>query len=125
MQAQCISKQSIEQFLMWLRQQGAAARQLSACRRAAQLLYEWLPQDDKSLSPQLLAKWKQSLGEQGYSDATVAHYIKAINRYFDYAGLSELKLKRGKQLDLTGRRFGELTAIKAMGSNDRREKLWL
>ena len=62
--------------------------------------------------------------DHGYSAQTELNYVKGINRYLDYMGLSEIRFNRGKAKDIAGKQFGYLTAIEPTGGKHRKDIVW-
>ena len=62
--------------------------------------------------------------DHGYSAQTELNYIKGINRYLDYMGLSEIRFNRGRAKDIANQQFGFLTAIEPTGKKNRKDLVW-
>lgn len=117
------TKESIEAFLLFEKENGASSDCLRQRRTHVLGLYAWLPQE-KLLTPDLLRQWRQALGEQGFSEATVRNYVKNINRYLDFVGRPDLRFNRGRAKDLRGNEYGYLTAIEPTGQKHRKDLVW-
>ena len=122
-QGYVMTLESIEAYIQHERERGLSDKSLRSCRRVTSSLYEFLG-DDKRLSAERLHAWRQSLEAHGYAPQTLLHYVKGINRYLDFAGLSELRFNRGSTKDVAGMRFGYLTAIGPTGEKDRTDRIW-
>lgn len=118
-----MSAESIEVYLQHEQTRGASANSLRSYRRATASLYEWLA-DDKSLSKSRLFSWRQSLKAHGYSYSTEMQYVKGINRYLDFTGMSELRFNRSGPKDIAGMKFGLLTAVEPTGEKNRKDYIW-
>ena len=120
----CImTQESIAAYIQYETERGVTTNAVRRCRRFTESLFAWLP-EDKIITKELLLKWRQNLKEIGYSSYTELNYVKGINRYLDYIGLSSLRFNRGKAKDIAGMTFGFLTAIEPTGEKDRKDLIW-
>ena len=114
---------SIEDYVRHEGELGISEVSVRNYRRTALTLFEWLP-EDKQITRDRLADWRQSLKAHGYSPQTELNYVKGINRYLDYVGCSEFRFNRGKAKDISGKEFGYLTAIEPTGEKNRKDRVW-
>ena len=87
------------------------------------MVYEFLP-EDKLLTRERLLEWRADLNEKGYAYQTIQNFVKWINIYLDYVGLSEIRFNRGKGKDISGMEFGYLTAIEPTDKRHRKDVVW-
>lgn len=85
-------------------------------------LYRGLP--DGIITAESLTAWRQGLVDAGYSSYTITNYVKSANHYLRFIGQEYLCFLRGRKRDLTGQRFGYLTAIEPTGAKDRKDYIW-
>lgn len=114
---------SIVAYLQWEQSRGVTENALRRCRRFTASLYEWLP-ENKIITKELLLTWRQNLKDQGYAPDTEQNYVKGVNRYLDYMGLSDLRFQKGRLKDITGMQFGSLTALEPTGKRKRKDVVW-
>ena len=104
----------------YLHSQGA----LDHRRRDLLTFYRWLP-DDKDITRERLAAWRQYLVEKGYTYNTQVNYVKSVNRYLRFMGKEDWCFSKGKGLDIKGKTFGYLTALEPTEKRYRRDVIWL
>lgn len=85
-------------------------------------LYRGLP--DGIITAENLAAWRQGLVDAKYSSYTITNYVKSANHYLRFIGQDKLCFSRGKRKDLTGQKFGYLTAIEPTGEKHRKDYVW-
>ncbi len=93
-------------------------------RRDLLTFYRWLP-DDKEITKERLAHWRQFLVDKGYTYNTQVNYVKSVNRYLRFIGKEEWCFSKGKGLDLKGKTFGYLTALEPTDKRYRKDIIWL
>ena len=93
-------------------------------RRDLMTFYRWLP-DDKKITKERLADWRQFLVDNGYTYNTQVNYVKSVNRYLRFIGKEDWCFSRGKGLDLKGKTFGYLTALEPTDKRYRKDIVWL
>lgn len=93
-------------------------------RRDLLTFYRWLP-DDKEITKERLADWRQFLVDNGYTYNTQVNYVKSVNRYLRFIGKEDWCFSRGKGLDLKGKTFGYLTALEPTDKRYRKDIVWL
>lgn len=103
---------------------GVSQNMLRRLKATIKMVYEFLP-EDKLLTRERLLEWRADLNEKGYAYQTVQNYVKWINIYLDYAGLSEIRFSRGKGKDISGTEFGYVTAIEPTDRRHRKDVVWL
>ena len=103
---------------------GASENTLRRLKATVKMVYEFLP-EDKLLTRERLLEWRADLNERGYAYQTIQNYVKWINIYLDYVGLSEIRFNRGKGKDISGMEFGYLTAIEPTDKRNRKDVVWL
>lgn len=103
---------------------GASENTVRRLKATVKMVYEFLP-EDKELTRERLLGWRSDMNEKGYAYQTIQNYVKWINLYLDYAGLSEIRFNRGKMKDISGIEFGYLTAIEPTDKRDRKDVVWL
>jgi len=123
MPAAVMTSDRICAYLQYEQAHGASEKALRNCNRITQSLYAYLP-EDKTITKDLLLSWRQGLNDHGYSAQTELSYVKGINRYLEYAGLSDLRFSRGRAKNIAGQQFGYLTAIEPTGEKDRKNLVW-
>lgn len=121
--AAVVTPARVAAYLQYEQERGASEDALRNCKRVMQSLLDFLP-EDKTVTKEQLLSWRQGLKEHGYSSHTELRYVKGINRYLDYAGLSELRFQRGKAKNIAGHQFGYLTAVEPTGEKDRKNLVW-
>lgn len=47
--------------------------------------------------------------QKGYAQQAILNYVKGINLYLDYMGLSDIRITRGRAKDIRNLTFGYLT----------------
>ena len=114
---------SMAAFIEREAERGASENMIRRLKAAVKMLYDFLP-EDKQITQEQLLKWRAELNERGYAYQTVQNYVKWINIYLDYAGLSEIRFNRGKGKDISGREFGFITAIEPTDKRDRKDIVW-
>ena len=118
-----MSREGIDAYLRYERERGTSEVSVRNYGRMAISLFTRLP-EDKQITRDRLADWRQSLKAHGYSPQTELNYVKGINRYLDYVGCSEFRFNRGKAKDISGKEFGYLTAIEPTGEKNRKDRVW-
>ena len=102
---------------------GASENTVRRLKATVKMVYEFLP-EDKLLTRERLLEWRADLNERGYAYQTIQNYVKWINQYLDYAGLSEIRFNRGKGKDISGMEFGYITAIEPTEKRHRKDVVW-
>lgn len=103
---------------------GASENTVRRLKATVKMVYEFLP-EDKLLTRERLLEWRADLNERGYAYQTIQNFVKWINIYLDYVGLSEIRFNRGKGKDISGMEFGYLTAIEPTDKRHRKDVVWL
>ena len=103
---------------------GASENTVRRLKATIKMVYEFLP-EDKLLTRERLLEWRADLNERGYAYQTIQNFVKWINIYLDYVGLSEIRFNRGKGKDISGMEFGYLTAIEPTDKRHRKDVVWL
>lgn len=103
---------------------GASENTVRRLKAMIKMVYEFLP-EDKLLTRERLLEWRADLNEKGYAYQTIQNFVKWINIYVDYVGLSEIRFNRGKGKDISGMEFGYLTAIEPTEKRHRKDVVWL
>lgn len=103
---------------------GASENTVRRLKATVKMVYEFLP-EDKLLTRERLLEWRADLNEKGYAYQTIQNFVKWINIYVDYVGLSEIRFNRGKGKDISGMEFGYLTAIEPTDKRHRKDVVWL
>lgn len=103
---------------------GASENTVRRLNATVKMVYEFLP-EDKLLTRERLLEWRADLNERGYAYQTIQNFVKWINIYLDYVGLSEIRFNRGKGKDISGMEFGYLTAIEPTDKRHRKDVVWL
>jgi hypothetical protein len=103
---------------------GASENTVRRLKATVKMVYEFLP-EDKLLTRERLLEWRADLNERGYAYQTIQNFVKWINIYLDYVGLSEIRFNRGKGKDISGMEFGYLTAIEPTEKRHRKDVVWL
>ena len=102
---------------------GASENTIRRLKAAVRMLYNFLP-EDKLLTRERLSAWRTDMNENGYAYQTVQNYVKWINLYLDFAGLSEIRFNRGKAKDISGKAFGYITAVEPTDKRHRKDVVW-
>lgn len=116
-----LTKGNISLFLR--EQTGQTAETLRRWQTILFVFQQSLPRD-KRLTKEKLLSWRKSLLEQGYASSTVTNYAKCVNRFLIWCGREDLCFRRGQAKNLTGIRFGRLTALYPMDERRRRNVVW-
>lgn len=119
-----MTHESMESFVKAQKNMGASNNLIRRLKATVKMVYEFLP-EDKQLTRERLLAWRADMNEKGYAYQTVQNYVKWINLYLDYAGLSDIRFNRGKAKDISGMQFGFLTAIEPTEKRDRKDVVWL
>ena len=101
-----VERKSIIQFLDGCRQRGASELTVARYGKHLEALYDYLPKD-KSIRYGTLAKWSESLIENGYAGGTVNAYLSVANMYLDFIGRREYQMS--ERLDQTPEAQPELS----------------
>lgn len=118
-----MSPESTEAFLKQQRENGASKDAIRQRKGFVTFLYRWL-HDDKELSKERLALWREDMVRNGYTQQTILNYVKGINLYLDYMGWSEIRFNRGRSKDIKDIPFGYLTPIEPTGEKHRKDYVW-
>ena len=118
-----MTPESIASYIQYEEGRGVSERSMRNFKLITRSFFEWLP-DDKVLTKDRLASWRQGLKDHGYTSQTELNYIKGINRYLDFIGSSDLRFNRGRAKDIAGKQFGYLTAIEPTGEKNRKDIVW-
>lgn len=118
-----LTPESIADFLLHEEACGASCDCLRQRKKHVMSLYSWLP-ESKLLTPDVLRAWRRFLADGDFSYATVANYVKNVNRYLDFVGRSDLRFVRGHPKDLAGQTYGYLTAIAPTERRSRGDVVW-
>ena len=118
-----MTMESVDAFLAAQKDNGASRDQMRQRRGFVTNLYLWLP-DDKQLSKERLAQWREDMQEKGYTQQTISNYVKGINLYLDFMGWSEIRFRRGRSKDIRGLTFGYLTPVEPTDARDRKDVVW-
>ncbi len=86
----------IEDYIADMQEKGRVQGTLDGYRRDLILLYDFLP-PDKYIRSHSLAKWRESLLEQGYSPRTVNARLSAANSFLGFYGRRDLQISRQLQ----------------------------
>lgn len=81
----CLTKKQIHSFLSAHAQSGCTGETIRQYQAAILSFYEFLP-ENKSILPDSLAQWQETLLAQGYSSRTVSARISAVNTLLDFLG---------------------------------------
>lgn len=119
----CVTEDSIRSFILSEEAKEISPDTLRHWKGYLNALYRWLP-DDKLITKNVLAKWRSSLEEKGFSANTVRCYAKTVNRYLRYVERGDLCFTQGKAKDLTGQKFGLLTAVEPLEERKRADVVW-
>lgn len=118
-----MTQESIDAFLEHQTRNGASKDSLRQRKGFVSYLYQWLP-DDKLLTRECLAAWREDMQQKGYTQQTILNYVKGINMYLDYMGWSEIRFNRGKAKDIRDITFGYLTPIEPTEKRHRKDVVW-
>ena len=119
-----MTPETMGEFIEHHAAQGASENMIRRLKSTVKMLYEFLP-EDKELTRERLLEWRSDMNEKGYAYQTIQNYVKWINLYLDYMGLSEIRFNRGKMKDISGIEFGYLTAIEPTDKRHRKDVVWL
>ena len=103
-----VERKSIKQFLEGCRQRGTSELTVARYGKQLEALYDYLPKD-KSIRYETLAKWRESLIENGYASGTVNSYLSVANMYLDFIGRREYQM--AERLDQTSEAQPELSRM--------------
>lgn len=118
-----IAQETMDAFITSEAEKGASENMIRRLKAAVKMLYDFLP-EDKQITQEQLLKWRADLNERGYAYQTVQNYVKWINIYLDYVGLSDIRFNRGKAKDISGMEFGFITAIEPTDKRHRKDVIW-
>lgn len=118
-----MTQESIDTFLTAQKESGASKDALRQRKGFVTFLYRWLP-EDKELTKERLALWREEMQREGYSQQTILNYVKGINLYLDYMGWSQIRFNRGRAKDIKDIPFGYLTPLEPTGGKCRKDHLW-
>ena len=121
--SQQMTHESMVSFIEQQKKLGASENMIRRLKAAVKMLYDFLP-ENKQITRERLLEWRADMNEKGYAYQTVQNYVKWINLYLDYAGLSEIRFNRGKGKDISGMEFGFITAIEPTDKRDRKDVVW-
>ena len=119
-----MTQESIDAFLENQRKNGASKDAFRQKKGFVTYLFRWLP-EDKELTKERLALWREDMEQKGYTQQTILNYVKGINLYLDYMGWSEIRFNRGRSKDIKDIPFGYLTPIEPTGEKHRGDYVWL
>ena len=120
----CMTPKLMAAFIESEINKGASENTVRRLKATVKMVYEFLP-EDKLLTRERLLGWRADLNERGYAYQTIQNFVKWINIYLDYVGLSEIRFNRGKGKDISGMEFGYLTAIEPTDKRHRKDVVWL
>lgn len=120
----CMTPELMAVFIESEMEKGASENTIRRLKATVKMVYAFLP-EDKLLTRERLLEWRADLNEKGYAYQTIQNYVKWINIYLDYVGLSEIRCNRGKGKDISGMEFGYLTAIEPTDKRHRKDVVWL
>ena len=118
-----ITQEIVDAFLLAETENGASADRIRRLRAALTLLREYLALDSVVTKERLLA-WREAMDGRGYAPVTVHNYVKCINRFLEFADCPQLRFPKGRRMDITGKKYGYLTALAPTGGKERGELLW-
>ncbi len=118
-----MTQESIDAFLKNQIEIGASQDCFRQRKGFVTFLYRWLP-EDKELSKERLALWREDMERKGYTQQTILNYVKGINLYLDYMGWPEIRFNRGKAKDIRNIPFGYLTPIEPTNKRHRKDVVW-
>jgi len=116
--------ESIEGYISYEISKGANANMQRRCLCALRALFDYVS-EDHVLSKESLMDWRRDMENKGYSSVTILNYVKIINRYLDFSGLSHLRFNRGRAKDIAGMTFGYLKAISPTDKRNRGDIIWI
>lgn len=119
----CMTPELMAAFIESEINKGASENTVRRLKATIKMVYEFLP-EDKLLTRERLLGWRTDLNDRGYAYQTIQNYVKWINQYLDYAGLSEILFNRGKGKDISGMEFGYITAIEPTEKRHRKDVVW-
>lgn len=119
----CMTPELMAAFIESEINKGASENTVRRLKATIKMVYEFLP-EDKLLTRERLLGWRADLNDRGYAYQTIQNYVKWINQYLDYAGLSEIRFNRGKGKDISGMEFGYITAIEPTEKRHRKDVVW-
>ncbi len=117
-----LTEQAIAAYLRLKADQGVSPAALDKYKTPLCHLLGWTA--GQPLTPRLLRDWRQSLEAEGRSKATVQNYVKTVNSFLRSCGRQDLCIPKALYKDLTGRRFGWLTALEPTDQRKRADLLW-
>lgn len=116
-----LTSEMIEDFLTEKAEEGWSVERLKRARHRLAIFRADLSANE-TITESKLAHWREQLEERGLSNRTIAEYMAIVNQLLEYTGYSEFVSKRGNPLDLTGRKFGMLTAIETVSGKRSKER---
>lgn len=118
-----MTQESMDAFLTTQKENGASKDALRQRKGFVTYLFQWLP-EDKELTRERLALWREDMEQRGYTQQTILNYVKGINLYLDYMGWSEIRFNRGKAKDIRNITFGYLTPVEPTDQRHRKDVVW-
>lgn len=118
-----MAQETMDAFITNEAEKGASENMIRRLKATVKMFYDFLP-EDKLITQEQLLKWRADLNERGYAYQTVQNYVKWINIYLDYVGLSDIRFNRGKAKDISGMEFGFITAIEPTDKRHRKDVVW-
>lgn len=118
-----ITQENIETFMDAQKESGVSKDIFRQRRGFIYGLYQWLP-EDKNLTKERLALWREDMRRKGYTQQTILNYVKGINLFLDYMGWSEIRFNRGRAKDIRNIPFGYLTPIEPTDKRNRKDVVW-
>ena len=116
-----LTEESIAAFLQ--EQDGQAPATLRRWGSILRVLRQSLSEGEE-LTREGFVSWRRSLLERGYSGVTITNYVKCVNRYLVWCGHEEMCFTGAHAKDLSGMRFGRLTALYPTDTRKRKDVIW-
>lgn len=83
-----LTRESIQEFLMFLRRKNRKSSTISSYEGTLEMLYSFLP-PDKAMEQDTISKWQQYMVESGFSCTTIESRISTANRFVIYLGKAD------------------------------------
>ncbi len=118
-----MTEDRIEAYLTEIRASGVANTAVRKYCTPLKALCCWLG-EDKLVTAERLQLWRRHIESCGYSSNTLQGYISTVNTFLRSCGYAQLCIPRPMKKDLTGQKFGYLTAIGPVGKDKRHNVIW-
>lgn len=116
---------NINRFITEKENEGWSEKRLVRAKRRLAVFCADLSETDK-FTEETLTNWDELLQERGLSERTRSEYLTLVRQFLEAEGYGHFVKKRGKPLQLAGKRFGELKVLEKCPEKRSKERsiLW-